>query len=733
MPHEAESNLALSVSHFRGPLAPSPSYLRTDNDENAQSILSLGFLWNVFQRWGRIAIPLGLLLMAAAVGVVMYLFEPQYRAEALLQIKRQRPVVAVRIDDAVSTEFVETQKYLLRSAPVLNKVVADESIQRMAESKQKYPDDPRKWIDENLEIAAIGRSDLFRVAFQSPSAENARIIVDAIVQAYFTVQSTQSNTQITELLVLLRREKERQVEEVKRLEDILQATAKKYSGEASLIVDPTGRTAFEINPALRALEQQLTEAEIQRQLLQAQLKAFEGESEVPTIPEADLSAAVDSSVTVSAWIEKIDQLREKLVVLAPQSDAAKAEEKRLLQYEVNLQEARKKEHERLVTQNKEHFSTARDDRLKEGQALVRDFEIREQSIRARLEEERRKLEGKAGGQFELEFIRNDLARAKDVANRIEDRIFALSLEFLSPERPEQVLVIQPAEAAKTPLQIYPLKHLAMASMGGLFLPFLIFLAYELLSRRLYCSDQLRMKPQLALVGEVSALPARPLLAHPRAERRFLRDQAVFDESIDSLRSFLSVSPDWANVQVLAVTSAVAGEGKTSLASQLATGWARNDRARTLIIDVDVRSPDLQRVFNVPESPGLVEVLSGETDFENAVANFEENLDVLPAGSLVSNPHGVFSGGQLQSLIGRLRERYIHVVLDLAPLLSAGEVLTILKGVDGVLLCARKDHSRERQVKLALERLQRAGITRVGGVFAGTSSNSFAYQYGGYIR
>jgi capsular exopolysaccharide synthesis family protein len=212
----------------------------------------------------------------------------------------------------------------------------------------------------------------------------------------------------------------------------------------------------------------------------------------------------------------------------------------------------------------------------------------------------------------------------------------------------------------------------------------------------------------------------------------MRDRAVFEESVESLRSFLSVSPEWAELQVLAVTSAVPREGKTSLASQLATGWSRNERARTLIIDGDVRSPDLQRIFNVPETPGLVEVITGKCDLDDAIVNWEENLDVLPAGLLDSSPHGVFAGVRFRDVVNQLRSRYARVIIDVAPLLSAGEVLPMLKAVDGVLLCARRDHSRGPQVKLALERLGKAGIKRVGGVFGGISSHSYASQYGEYL-
>jgi capsular exopolysaccharide synthesis family protein len=273
--------------------------------------------------------------------------------------------------------------------------------------------------------------------------------------------------------------------------------------------------------------------------------------------------------------------------------------------------------------------------------------------------------------------------------------------------------------------------MAMAGLVGLVLPLGAFGLFELLSRRLYQSNQLQDTSQLTLVSEIAALPSRPLLSYGGAVRRYLKDRAIFEESVESLRSILSVSPEWADAQVLAISSAVSGEGKTSLASQLATGWARHGEARTLIIDGDVRDPDIYSIFGIASSPGLVEVLSGNCQHDAAIVHWEENLDILPAGTLIGSPHRLFEGQAFVSLLEELRKNYDRIILDAAPLLSASEVLPMLKAVDGVLLCARKDHSRAVQVKMARDRLERAGIQRVGGVFGGLSCHSYAFQYGEY--
>jgi capsular exopolysaccharide synthesis family protein len=421
--------------------------------------------------------------------------------------------------------------------------------------------------------------------------------------------------------------------------------------------------------------------------------------------------------------------RKSLAALNRATQHYQRVERVMQETEVQLGEARQRLREKLVEEQGDRQAEAERDRLNNMKGLLTKHQLMESILRARLDEERRKIENQTGNQYELEFLMSDLARAKRVADRIDDRIFGLRIEYLSPHRPEQVKVLYPAETPRAPIEAFPLKSMAMAGFAGLMLPFAAFVAFELLSRRLYQSNQLQDRSRLMLLAEIAVLPSRPRFSSRGALRRYRKDRAVFEESVESLRSVLSVSPDWANAQVLAITSAVSGEGKTSLASQLATGWARHGGTKTLIIDGDVRDPDVYAIFGIANSPGLVDVLRHECEQDRAIIQWESQLDILPAGTLMADPHRLFAGNEFAQLIERLRMRYDRIIVDVAPLLSASEVLGMLKSVDGVLLCARKDHSRAPQVRLARERLERAGIDRVGGVFGGLPSSSYAYQYG----
>jgi capsular exopolysaccharide synthesis family protein len=187
------------------------------------------------------------------------------------------------------------------------------------------------------------------------------------------------------------------------------------------------------------------------------------------------------------------------------------------------------------------------------------------------------------------------------------------------------------------------------------------------------------------------------------------------------------------MQVLAVTSAVTREGKTSLAAQLAVSIARASGEKTLLIDADMRSPDLYQVFDIPNDRGLVDVLADECTIDEAiVTEHSDLLHVLPAGKLRASPHKLVGDGSFEKVIGKLRDRYRYIVIDTPPILSASESLVLAVAADATVLCAMRDYSRTKQVRTAYRRLEAADANPVGVVLNGVSISRYTYSYGRYV-
>ena len=207
---------------------------------------------------------------------------------------------------------------------------------------------------------------------------------------------------------------------------------------------------------------------------------------------------------------------------------------------------------------------------------------------------------------------------------------------------------------------------------------------------------------------------------------------LFEESIDTLRTGLVLSAHDQPLEVIAVASAVSGEGKSSVASQLAVSLARASGGPVLLIDGDMRSPDLHRIFEIPVEPGLADVLEQRIELDKAICrSWSEQVHILPAGKLEKSPHKLLGSGAFDRIIQQARQQYRYVVLDTPPVLAAGEAMVMARQADGTLICAMRDVSREMHVKMTYQRLMAVGARPLGTVLNGVPVRQYAKRYGSY--
>ena len=370
-------------------------------------------------------------------------------------------------------------------------------------------------------------------------------------------------------------------------------------------------------------------------------------------------------------------------------------------------------------------------RWDEIQALRREIEnrkITEDALRQRHQAELANVQVGTGETLELEFQRAELARAQQVYDQIGDRIVHLRTEQRAPTR---VTLLQRAQPPQRPVEEMPTKPMLMVLLVGLSIPYGLAVLWEWFVRRVGETEQLSLGPKVTVIGELSRLPA-----YARGSSAGFGEMGesfrVFMESVESLRTNLLLREDFADVRTLAITSAANHEGKTSVAGQLAVSIARASGQPTLLIDGDMRSPDIHAVFDVRGEPGLAEVLAEQCPLEEAiVTEWSRQLHILPAGRLRSSPHRLLSNGTARALLERAGERYRYVVIDTPPVLAASEALVVARAADAALLCAMRDVSRVDQVQRAFDQLLATGSRPLGVVLSGVSTRHYAYRYGRY--
>lgn len=163
-------------------------------------------------------------------------------------------------------------------------------------------------------------------------------------------------------------------------------------------------------------------------------------------------------------------------------------------------------------------------------------------------------------------------------------------------------------------------------------------------------------------------------------------------------------------QTLSITSAVTGEGKSSLARAIAVSTARDHAEKVLLIECDLLRPTLSADLDLDLRSGLSDVLAGQTDLEAAVHHTDiTNLWVLPAGSATDNPSRLLRSPVMADVIASARAEYAFIVLDLPAVLLSNDAAVLAALTDGVIVVVRGGSTEQGAVQQTVRLLGDANI------------------------
>ena len=184
--------------------------------------------------------------------------------------------------------------------------------------------------------------------------------------------------------------------------------------------------------------------------------------------------------------------------------------------------------------------------------------------------------------------------------------------------------------------------------------------------------------------------------------------------------------------VILVTSAHPGEGKSVTASNLAVALALEGQEDILLIDGELRKPDIHKLYGLEQSPGLANVLSGTSSLEEAIHQGPATrLKIIPAGDSHEHPADLLGSAQCESLLAHLRTRFAYTIIDSPPLLAVTDGRILSHWADGVLLVVRAGVTRQDAYQEAANHL--GGQRMFGVVVNGVAQTYFAQRYGSLSR
>ena len=210
---------------------------------------------------------------------------------------------------------------------------------------------------------------------------------------------------------------------------------------------------------------------------------------------------------------------------------------------------------------------------------------------------------------------------------------------------------------------------------------------------------------------------------------------IYLEQFKALRAKFEYKVDMLNCRLVAVTSAVAGEGKTASCANLAVNLASAGRKRVLLIDMDLRKADLAPLLNMTSHPGLSEFLAGSAGFKDIVRNSAvKGLYVIPGGTRVAAPADMLAGDKFRTLLVESRNSFDVILLDTPPVIPVADTLVLRDQADAFILVYRAGFTPHLLLRQAVEEI---GEKKILGVILNCvepqKERYYQKYYGKYYR
>ncbi len=300
-------------------------------------------------------------------------------------------------------------------------------------------------------------------------------------------------------------------------------------------------------------------------------------------------------------------------------------------------------------------------------------------------------------------------------------------------------LISQASVPSVPVYPQPFRNLMLGAFFGLFVGVgLAYLRYTL-DNRLYRPEQVEE------LGYCTVLIPNmtPLIKSAHGGKEYVEEDghdvstslvalhnpvSSMSEAYRELRTNIQLGLPNGTARMVVITSAGVGEGKSTTACNLAVSFAGSG-ARTLLIDADMRRPQVHRMLGLPLKPGLTQILEGDNEFDpRNMETHIDNLFVITAGrTAATNASELIGSGRMKDLLRAVKTQFDVVIIDTPPTLAVTDAKLVASRCNSVILVSRAGEAKEEELNRALQGLERVGA-RILGIVLNGFDVSMAYDY-----
>ena len=568
-------------------------------------------------------------------------------------------------------------------------------------------------LQSNLHVTIVPKTDIIRISYSSLNAKLSADIVNKVISDYVQrsyqtrfESSQRASVWLSGTLEGLKQEVESSQEQMMDMQRRL----------GILGFDPTHN---QISTSLDALAQAAGAAKLQRIIAEARYRVVSGMD--PNTIEGTIE------LTPGTAPGELNMLRGQLAgakanyatlesSLGPNHPQAKAVKAQIDEYVKEIDE----EQNRLITQAKQTYVIAKANEDQTTAALEAQktdaYKLRDQLVEYTLRQR----------EYEANRTLYD-----SLQQRLRTASVQSGLESLEVDVVDQAL--PPAEPQLRPQSTVILTALVFGLLAGIVAAFLME-SLDTGLRSIAEIESITELPSLAIIPRARRSSVDQAATLSTAQRNvgiLTQPKSQFAEAFRSLRTSLLLSNTGHPPKYIVLTSATPSEGKTTAASNLAAIMAQRD-TRVLLIDGDLRRPNIHHRFGLNGKIGLTTVLTGATKLEETVQRVPEipNLDILPSGPVPPFPTEMLSSEAMETILKRCGELYDYIVIDSPPILSVTDGVILARQADAVVLVVRHGKSSKHVVRRARDLLLRSGAAITGIVLNAVDLNSPEY-YGYY--
>ncbi len=677
-----------------------------------------------------------LIVLTSIVAIYSFMAEPIYKATAQVLIEKENPkVVDVEEVLGVNTtgrDYYQTQYEILKSRSLALRVIKALDLEHNKEFipkppgvigsiiswfkgifSKKLPSGPQskyeKLIDaylSRLKIEPIRNSRLVKVSFEAKDPTLAAKIANAHARFYIE-SSIERKFDASKKAVRFLKKRIKEVR--KKLEEAEIALQRYREKEGLASVDFEERQSIilksldELNSALnKAKTERIEKESLYRELIKVANNPDKIDS-LPAVVENPLIQRLKAEYIklVAEYYKKGKKYGPAHPVMVRLRSEIRSIKKNIAQEVKNIAESIKVEY-KIALENEKEILKAMEEKKKEA-LLLNKKQIQYNVLKREVDVNR--------------------SLYKSLLKRLKETGITEDLKMTN------IMIVDHASVPDKPVRPRKGLNIILSIVVGLFLG--IFLAFflEYLDNTIKYPSEVEKELKIPLLGVVGRIEF--VGENPKKEELIIdsESRSHIAESFRTIRTNLSFAAPDVERKIFIVSSALPGEGKTIISSNLAVAFSQVEK-KVLLLDCDLRKPRVHTVFGLERDNGLAEFLGGTSDPKIKDTRFP-NLKIITSGVIPPNPAELLASGKMKAFIEKMRSNFDMIIIDSAPILAAADSIEVAPLTNGLVMVAKAASTPIPSIQTAIDQIMDVGGKVIGCILNNVDLEKEDYYYSHY--